>query len=169
MEIELISTKIFEYKGVRVILDADIAQLYGVETRMLNQAVKRNLEKFPQDFMFVIDYQTLANLISQNVISSRGGNRKSSLAFIEHGVAMLSSVLKSKKAVQMNIAIIRAFIKLRDSLFKVNSLSEQIQEVIRKLKNHDEQLESIYLTIENMLDKNQEIKSWEDRERIGFK
>ena len=138
VEIELISSKIFEYKGVRVILDFEIARLYGVETKVLKQSVKRNIEKFPEDFMLTIDYQDLEILRSQNVTSSWGGNRQSSLAFTEQGVAMLSSVLKSKKAIQMNIAIIRAFIKLRDSLFKVNVLSEQIQEVISKLKNHDE-------------------------------
>jgi hypothetical protein len=124
---ERIERRILLIRGQKVMLDADLAELYGVPTRVLNQTVKRNIERFPQDFMFRLtvketaglrDYFGSAALRSQSVISNRGrgGRRYLPLAFTEQGVAMLSSVLRSPRAVQVNIAIMRAFVKLREIL-----------------------------------------------------
>jgi len=111
---EAIQSKILILRGKKVMLDRDLAMLYGVETRILIQAVKRNVERFPEDFMFQLVEQEFKNLISQIVIPSWGGTRKLPYAFTENGVAMLSSVLRSKKAININIQIIRAFIKMRE-------------------------------------------------------
>ncbi len=113
MDLQLIQNKIYEIRGQRVMLDFDLANLYGVETRVLNQAVKRNINRFPSDFMFQLLKPEFNDLMSQIVISSWGGTRKLPFAFTEQGVAMLASVLKSETAIQVNIQIIRAFIALR--------------------------------------------------------
>src|SRR3972149_4807704 len=111
-----IEQAIFLIRGQKVMLDVDLAKLYGVTTFNLNKAVKRNLDRFPEDFMFQLNYQEVRNLIFQFGISSWGGTRKLPRAFTEQGVAMLSSVLKSKRAIQVNIQIMRAFIKLKEML-----------------------------------------------------
>jgi hypothetical protein len=114
--IEAIERRIFLIRGQKVILDADLADLYQVTTGNLNLAVKRNLDRFPEDFMFQLANEEYENLRLQNAISSWGCRRYLPFAFTEHGVAMLSSVLNSRRAVQMNILIVRAFIKLREML-----------------------------------------------------
>ena len=106
-ELEIVKAKIYDIDGEKVIFDFDLARLYGIETKVLNQAVKRNLTRFPADFMIYDDNQRHNNLKSQNVTSSWGGSRKGAYAFTEHGVAMLSSVLRSPVAVQINIMIMR--------------------------------------------------------------
>lgn len=108
MELQLIQNKIHEIRGQRVMMDYDLAEMYSVETRSLKQAVKRNKGRFPSDFMFELSIIEWESLISQNVISNRGGNRFLPFAFTEQGVAMLSSVLRSDKAIEINIQIIRA-------------------------------------------------------------
>ena len=113
MELQIIQNKIFEIRGQRVMLDFDLAELYEVETRALNQAVKRNIKRFPSDFMFQLTNKEFDNLMSQSVISSWGGTRKLPFAFTEHGVTMLASVLRSERAIELNIQIVRAFIALR--------------------------------------------------------
>ena len=112
MELQIIQNKIFEIRGQRVMLDFDIANLYEVETRVLNQAVKRNIKRFPSDFMFQLSNKEFDNLMSQSVISSWGGTRKLPYVFTEHGVTMLASVLRSERAIAINIQIVRAFIAL---------------------------------------------------------
>jgi hypothetical protein len=107
MELELIKRSILEIRGKKVMLDMDLATIYEVETRVLKQAVRRNLDRFPEDFMFELNDEEFQNLTSQFVISSWGGQRHKPFAFTEQGDAMLSSVLKSKKAIQMNITIMR--------------------------------------------------------------
>jgi hypothetical protein len=113
MELQIIQNKIYEIRGMRVMLDIDLAEMYDVETRVLNQAVKRNIKRFPFDFMFQLTNLEFENLISQFVTSSWGGVRKLPYAFTEHGVTMLASVLRSDKAIDINIQIVRAFIALR--------------------------------------------------------
>ena len=110
MTSELIASKIHFLRGERILLDQDLSLLYGVETRVLNQAVRRNLKRFPPDFMFELSVSEVANLKSQFVISSWGGRRKLPLAFTEQGIAMLSSVLRSDRAIDVNIAIMRTFV-----------------------------------------------------------
>jgi len=113
MELQIIQSKIYEIRGNRVMLDFDLAGLYEVETRVLNQAVKRNIKRFPSDFMFQLTNREFDNLMSQIVISSWGGTRKLPYAFTEHGVTMPASILRSEKATEINIQIVRAFIALR--------------------------------------------------------
>ena len=125
---EQIKSRIYSVHGQNVMLDSDLAQLYGVTTGALNQAVKRNEQRFPEDFMFALTVEETQRLISQTVISNvgRGGRRKTTYAFTEQGVAMLSSVLRSERAVQVNIAIMRAFISLRGLLAQDSDMARRI-------------------------------------------
>lgn len=175
MNLPSIQNKIFEIRNQKVMLDIDLAELYQVETKVLNQAVKRNAGRFPRDFMFQLNKKEYTNLKSQFVTSSWGGTRKLPFAFTEHGVTMLASILKSQRAIKMNIAIIRAFIALRQMVLQHNNFSEQLEllraELYERIGEHDIQLSSIYDAIENLLDKTADPsnQSWEQRERIGFK
>jgi hypothetical protein len=127
MDLQLIQNKIYEIRGQRVMLDFDLANLYGVETRALNQAVKRNIQRFPSDFMFQLSQREFDNLMSQIVISSWGGTRKLPFAFTEHGVTMLASVLRSNTAVDINIQIVRAFIALRQYALGYAELYQKLE------------------------------------------
>jgi len=124
-----IDRRIFLIRGQKVMLDRDLAVLYQVETFNLNKAVRRNIERFPENFAFVLTRQEVANLKFQIGISSWGGRRKPPYAFTEHGVAMLSSVLKSKRAVQMSIAIINAFVRLREMIAANKDLAERMEKL----------------------------------------
>ena len=126
---ETIESKIFSIRGKRVMLDRDLSILYGVETRVLNQAVKRNITRFPEDFMFQLTKEEMENWKSQIVMSNREkmGLRRSPYAFTEQGVAMLSSVLNSERAIQVNIQIMRAFIKLKEMLSTHKALKQKIE------------------------------------------
>ena len=131
-----VRTLIHTIRGQRVMLDADLAALYGVETGALNQAVKRNIERFPEDFMFQLTKEEHDNLISQTVISSWGGRRKLPYAFTEQGVAMLSSVLRSKRAIEVNIAIMRAFVQMRRLGAQYKELAALVEKIDkRSIKN----------------------------------
>ena len=128
-------------RGERVILDRDLAQLYGVETKMLNKQVQRNIERFPQDFMFQLDNQEVANLRFQNGTSSWGGDRHKPHAFTEEGVAMLSGLLRSPVAIQVNIQIMRAFVYLKNTLSSINETTirqDHLELEVEKLKNYVE-------------------------------
>ena len=131
-----IETKIYSIRGQRVMLSHDLAELYGIETRILMQAVRRNLDRFPVDFQFLLTNQELTILISQSVTSSWGGTRKSPMAFTEQGVAMLSSVLSSPEAVAVNIQIMRTFVKLRGMLAEHEDLKRQLATLERKYDGH---------------------------------
>jgi hypothetical protein len=180
--IKSIQNRIYELRGERVMLDFDLAALYEVPTKVLNQAVKRNLERFPEDFMFRLtesEWEALRSQIvtsypsrSQIVTLETGRGRHTKylpFAFTEQGVAMLSGVLRSEKAVQMNIAIMRAFVAVRKALLLHADIQEQIREIRDRLGEHDVQLGQIYDALENMLDEKAAQHKWEDRERIGFK
>ena len=155
-------------------LDFDLAELYEVETKVLNQAVKRNISKFPKDFMFRLSKNEWKILRSQFVtLELEEGRGKFSkylpYAFTEHGVTMLASVLRSPRAVKMNIAIVRAFIALRHLSLNYKDLVEQFSELRNRIGEHDAQLNQIYDAIENLLDEKAQKKTWEHRERIGFR
>jgi hypothetical protein len=190
--IKSIQNRIYEIRGERVMLDFDLATLYEVETKVLNQAVKRNIKRFPDDFMFQltsaefesIKFQIEAinqgassqiviknhpNLKSQIVTSSWGGTRKLPYAFTEQGVAMLSGVVNSDKAINMNIAIMRAFVDVRKILLKQSNLNEQLTEIKERIGEHDVQLNELYDAMENLIDEKIAQIKWNDRERIGFK
>ncbi len=152
-------------------LDYDLAELYEVPTKALNQAVKRNLARFPKDFMFRLNIKDLRAMRSQIVTASTSKRNKNLMpyAFTEHGVTMLASVLKSERAVQMNIAIVRASIALRQFALNYKDLTEQINEIRKNVTNHSDQLKQIYNAIEYLLNDKAKQKDWIDRERIGFK
>jgi hypothetical protein len=144
---ESVASRIYLIRGEKVMLDSDLAELYRVPTKVLNQAVNRNRDRFPADFMFQLTKDEMENWRSQIVTSkpaAKMGFRRSPHAFTEHGVAMLSSVLRSKKAVQVNIAIIRTFIKIRQILASNRELARKVQE-------HDRQIAMLFDTVEKLL------------------
>jgi len=137
-------------RSQKVMLDRDLAELYGVETRVLNQAVGRNIERFPEDFMFALTREEIMR-ISQTVTSSEIKYSKRVRAFTEQGVAMLSTVLRSQLAIQVNIAIMRAFVKLRETLATHKELARKLGEMEKRLKVHDEQIETVFEAIRQLM------------------
>jgi hypothetical protein len=175
MEISLLQSKIFELRGTKVLLDFDLALLYGVEAKVLNQAVKRNAIRFPSDFMFQITLSEWEEYSSQIVTSSNKNRGKVYLpfAFTEQGVAMLSSVLRSEKAVLANIAIMRAFVEIRKVMTQQHYLSQQFQDLKKELEirlgEQDTQIIDIYNALEELMDEKEERKNWENRKKLGYK
>lgn len=149
--VEPLAPRILPMRGVKVMVDADLAALYGVETKVLLQAVKRNLDRFPVDFMFQLNEQEFANLRSQIVTSNRGGRRYAPYVFTEQGVAMLSSVLKSPRAIAVNIEIMRAFVRLREILAGNKELAAKLNELERKLETHDQAIAGILNAIRELM------------------
>ncbi|HZV47238.1 MAG TPA: ORF6N domain-containing protein [Thermodesulfovibrionales bacterium] len=152
--VELIEKKIYLIRGHKVMLDSDLAELYGVATKVLLQAVKRNLNRFPEDFMFLSKYQDVAALRSQIVTLKKGrGEHRKYLPYIftEQGVAMLSSVLNSDRAVQVNIAIMRAFVKLREMLSTNKELAHKLAQLERKIEKHDDEIKLIFDAIRELM------------------
>jgi len=149
---QVIERKIFMIRGHKVMLDRDLAELYGARTMVLNQAVKRNISRFPQDFMFQLSKEEMENWISQIVISNREkmGIRRKPHVFTEQGVAMLSSVLNSERAVQVNIAIMRAFVKLRQILSINKELVHKLAELERNIRKHDADIQTIFEAIRRL-------------------
>jgi len=133
--VENITSLIYQTRGYKVMLDKDLAELYGVETKRLKEQVRRNIERFPEDFMFELSQDEHENLRSQFATSSWGGTRYAPMAFTEHGVLMLSSVLKSDKAIQVNIQIMRAFTRLRQLVLDSSELRKEIEELRNETEN----------------------------------
>ncbi len=166
-------------------LDFDLAYLYEVPTKALNQAVKRNIKRFPKDFMFQLTSAEWEDIWSQFVTASDSGSgmrsqtvtasqsrrntKATPYAFTEQGVAMLSGILNSDKAIAMNIAIMRAFVEIRRILVHENDVLEQLKLIKERIGEHDIQLNQIYDAMENLLDEKAGQKKWDDRDRIGFK
>ena len=150
--VEVIEGKIYLIRGQKVMLDSDLAELYGVETFNLNKAVKRNIERFPQDFMFQLTREEYNSLRFQFGILKRGQHSKYlPYAFTEQGVAMLSSVLRTKRAVQVNIAIMRAFVKLREILSTHKELAHKLAELEQKIEKHDEEIKAVFDAIRQLM------------------
>ena len=158
---EVIEKKILLIRGHKVMLDRDLAELYVVETRRLVEQVKRNIDRFPEDFMFQLTKDEFANLKSQFAISSWGGTRKLPHVFTEQGVAMLSGVLHSKRAVEVNIAIMRAFVKLREMLASNKELARKLENMEKK---YDEQFKVVFDAIRALMTPSDKPKG-----KIGFK
>lgn len=146
-----IEGKILLIRGHRIMLDADLATLYGVATKVLLQAVKRNAERFPEDFMFTLTESEFADLRSQSVTSSWGGRRHPPHAFTEQGVAMLSSVLRSDRAIRVNVEIMRAFVRMRQVMVSHAELAQKIGELERKVKSQGVEIKVIFGAINTML------------------
>ncbi len=161
---EVVMNKIYQTRGEKVMLDKDLAELYGVETKVLKQQVKRNIESFPSDFMFELTKDEFAYLRSQIVTSNRGGTRYTPMAFTEHGVMMLSSVLKSKRARQVNIHIMRVYSKLREMLLTHKDLLLKMNELESKVINHDKSIKQVFAYLKEFVKEKSE-----PRKSIGFK
>ncbi|UCG07927.1 MAG: ORF6N domain-containing protein [Desulfobacterales bacterium] len=161
VSIEKLTGMIYSIRGQKIMLSTQLADLYGVEPRVLVQAVKRNIERFPKDFMFQLTSEEFTNLKSQIVTSSWGGMRRSTpYAFTEQGVAMLSSVLRSKRAVQVNIEIMRAFVKLRKMLTSHKELAHKLADLEKK---YDEQFAIVFEAIQQLLEEDEKPKK-----KIGY-
>jgi len=160
---EVIERKIFLIRGQKVMIDRELATLYGVETRVLNQAVKRNIDRFPDDFMFSLTREEIMNL-SQIVISSGIKHAPNVLVFTEQGVAMLAGILNSKRAVQMNIAIMRAFVKLRQIISTHKELVSKLNELERRVEGHYTKIHGIFEALRQMM-----IEEEKPKPRIGFR
>ena len=165
ISVERIEKAILLVRGQKVILDRDLAQLYGVATKVLKQAVRRNAKRFPHDFMFELTEEEFKNWRSQFVTSNRDrmGLRYSPMAFTEQGVAMLSSVLRSERAIEVNIAIMRVFVRLREMMGTHKELAFKLVELEERLEGHDEQIRSIFEAIRQLMTPLEP-----PRKRIGF-
>jgi hypothetical protein len=163
---ETVISKIYLLRNQKVMLDRDLAELYGVETRILNQAVKRNADRFPGDFMFELTQDEYESLRSQIVISNkgRGGSRYMPMAFTEAGVAMLSSVLNSDTAIKVNIQIIRVFTKMREMIATNKEILLQIEKIELKLTHHDRDLAIVFHHLKKLLNPPQP-----PRPKVGFR
>jgi hypothetical protein len=166
MQLIHIQQKIFELRGFKVLLDADLAELYETETKRLKEAVRRNIERFPPDFMFELTKNELESLRTQFASSNRGGTRYLPFAFTEQGVAMLASVLNNSKAIEVNIQIVRAFVMLRQLALTHAYLTKKIKELESR---YNKQFKDIYEALDYLLQKEKLQTQTSHRNRIGFK
>ncbi|MGA8863424.1 MAG: ORF6N domain-containing protein [Gallionella sp.] len=162
--VEQIESRIFVIRGQKVMLDADLAELYGVDTKVLNQAVKRNLDRFPDDFMFQLSTEEFANLkskigisslrsqiVTSNIPSGRGGRRHLPYVFTEHGALMLGNVLKSERAVEVSLMVVRAFVRLRELASTHKELSQKLNQLERKVGAHDRAIAELINAIRQLM------------------
>jgi phage regulator Rha-like protein len=163
---EVIISRIYELRGLKVMIDRDLAELFGVETRVLKQAVRRNINRFPKDFMFEMTKEELESWRSQNVTSKedKKGLRYAPFCFTEQGVTMLSCVLNSERAIAVNIRIVRTFIKMREMLLTHKDLLIEMEEIRKKVSGQDEKIELIFNYLQQFI-KEQETP----RKSIGYK
>lgn len=166
MQLQAIQKRIYEVRGQKVMLDFDLAELYETETKRLKEAVRRNKNRFPIDFMFELTKEEFEGLRTQIATSKRGGIRYAPFAFTEQGVAMLSSVLNSDKAIEVNIAIMRAFVFIRQYALSHKDLTDKLKKLERK---YNKQFKDISEALNYLIGEKQKQIDFEDRERIGFK
>lgn len=166
---EIVLNKIYLIRGEKIMLDSDLAELYGVETRRLNEQVKRNSDRFPEDFMFRLTATEFKNLKSQIATSSWGGRRKLPYAFTEHGVLMLSSVLNSDLAIKVNIQIMRIYSKIRNMLATHKDLLIKFEGVETKLAEHDDKIMLLFEYIKQFKKVKQQESEQKNRTKVGFK
>lgn len=164
-----VQNQIYHIRGLNVMIDSDLATLYGLETKALNQSVRRNIERFPNDFMFQLTKEEWANLRSQIVTASWGGRRNEPFAFTEHGVLMLSSVLNSQRAIQVNIRIMRIFNQLRTAIMSETDIRLEIEKIKRSLDNQDKNIELVFQYLDELNDKIKRPPLLPDREMVGYK
>ena len=168
---EVIMSKIYLIRGKKVMIDRDLAELYGVETKVLKQTVRRNKDRFPSDFMFEMSAEELQNWRSQFVtsISDKMGLRYPPFCFTEHGVLMLASVLYSKRAIQINIQIVRVFTKMREMLMENKEILQQLEKIQDELAIHDEKIILIFEYINRLKHEKQLANDQQNRKKVGFK
>jgi hypothetical protein len=160
----IVVNKIYELRGLKVMLDSDLAELYGVETKRLNEQVGRNRDRFPEDFIFQLNDEEWLNLKSQFATSSWGGRRKLPFVFTEHGILMLSSVLNSKQAIQVNIQIVRIFSRIRQFIIDSGELKLEIEAIKQKVNNQDKNIELVFTYLDRLIEKQNT-----PRKRMGYK
>ena len=163
---DIIMSKILLIRGQKVMIDIDLAVLYNVENKNLKRQVRRNIDRFPEDFMFELTKEELEILRCQFGTSSWGGTRYVPMVFTEQGVAMLSSVLNSPEAIKVNIKIIRVFTKIREALTNSLNMKLDIEEIKKKLSNHDKNIELVFNYLDELMDKQ---KNKVERIKIGYK
>jgi uncharacterized protein (UPF0147 family) len=163
---EVVMSKIYLVRGYKVMLDNDLAELYGVDTKRLNEQVKRNIERFPEDFMVQLNQEEFENLKSQIATSSWGGRRKLPYVFTEQGVAMLSSVLSSPKAIQVNIRIMRIFTRIRQMLLDNTDLRLAIEDIRKKTEHNSKNIEQVFQYLDQLIKETDIPKA---RESMGYK
>lgn len=161
--VDRIERSILLIRGQKVILDADLAELYGVPTRTLIQAIKRNINRFPSDFTFLLTRQEVTNLRSQIVTSSWGGRRHLPRVFTEHGAIMAASVLNSRRAIEVSVFVVRAFVKLKEMASTHRALAQKLAELEHRIEGHDEQIQSLLEAIRRLM-----ALPEPPRRRIGF-
>jgi hypothetical protein len=166
---ELIFTKIYMIREQKVMLDMDLAELYGVETKQLKRAVRRNIKRFPSDFMFELSQQELGILRRQFGTSNWGGLRYPPMAFTEQGIAMLSSVLNSEQAILVNIRIIRIFVRMRELLITHKDIVAKLNEIELKLSGHDDKIILLFDYLNQLEHDKQQQEEQVNRKRIGFR
>jgi hypothetical protein len=165
---EIVMNKIYHIRGMKVMIDKDLAELYEVQTRNLNKAVGRNLKRFPdEDFMFQLTEDEFKNLMFQNGTSNWGGTRKSPYVFTEQGVAMLSGILNSDRAIAVNIQIMRIFTRIRHMLTDNTEIRLEIEKIKNKLDNQDKNMEIVFRYLDELLEEQERPNP--SRTRIGFK
>jgi hypothetical protein len=163
---ETLMNKIYFIRDQKVMIDEDLAELYGVPTKRLNEQVARNIDRFPADFMFKLTDDEFINLKSQFATSSWGGRRNAPNVFTEHGVLMLSSVLNSKQAIKVNIQVMRIFTRIRQMFLDNTELRLEIELIKKKLDNQDKNMEIVFRYLDELIDKNERPQ---ERKRIGYK
>ena len=165
-EMVRIESLILSFRGLRVMLDSDLAKIYNVQTKALNQALKRNLNRFPNDFAFQLTGEELENLMSQIVTSSRnyGGRRKLPWVFTEHGAIMLASILNSERAVEMSVSVVRAFVLMREQLTATKELAAKLADLEKQVGGHDTSIQNLFEAIRQLI----ESPLPEERKQIGF-
>jgi hypothetical protein len=163
---ETLMNRIYVIRGVKVMLDSDLAELYGVETKNLNKAVSRNIKRFPIDFRFQLTKEEFENLKFQFGTSSWGGTRKLPYAFTEQGLAMLSGILKSDRAIHVNIQIMRIFINMRKLLMDNTELRLAIEEIKKKTDNNTKNIELVFQYLDELMEKKENV---EPSRRVGYK
>ncbi len=161
-----ILNRIYVVRGEKIMLDRDLAEMYGVETKQLKRQVKRNIDRFPKDFMFELTNKEFENLRSQIGTSSWGGTRYMPMAFTEQGVSMLSSILNSKTAIEVNIRIIRVFTKLREYALTHKEILLQLVKLEKEVKGNSKDIENIFMVLKELIEKQQKPPA---RNKIGFK
>ena len=166
MQLQKIQSKIFELRGYKVMLDSDLAELYETETKRLKEAVRRNIDRFPSDFMFEVNKQEFESLRTQIASSNRGGTRYLPFVFTEQGVAMLASVLNSSKAIEINIQIVRAFVLLRQFALANEVLANKLHELE---KQYNKQFKDVYEALNFLFAKDKQVTEQNQRKRIGYK
>ena len=165
-QVARIENMIYIVRGQRVMLDSDLAELYGVETRRLNEQVRRNINRFPEDFMFQLVPQEVADLKSQFATSrsGHGGRRRRPRAFTEHGAIMLASVLNSERAVETSVFVVRAFVRMREMLVHHKEVANKIKQIERRVARHDDEIRALLEAIRQLI-----VPSVPEKRQIGFK